>query len=253
MGRSAAGAGGSGVNSNGGRPRSGLSDIAVSPLGFTMALLRGEVRVAGPGRTSTEEQQDPRQSLIRQIGACRTALPESWVVVGHFYNVETGGMALTERGRATDVHEKFGTPFPRDGGITDLLEEAASPNRRFDVVICESISRVAPRAFEGLSVDRELERNDVVLFAANEPITVSGSRAQRILQRRINQAIAEYEVVQTLELSWGGLCTHVRDGWNIGKPPYGYRAATVRHPNPAKAARGHMKMRLQPDPAAALR
>jgi site-specific DNA recombinase len=81
---------------------------------------------------------------------------------------------------------------------------------------------------------------------------VSGSRAQRILQRRINQAVAEYEVLQTLELSWSGLCTHVRDGWNIGKPPYGYRAATVRHPNPAKAARGHTKMRLEPDPATAV-
>jgi site-specific DNA recombinase len=109
------------------------------------------------------------------------------------------------------------------------------------VVICESISRVARRAFEGLSVERELERHDVVLFAANEPITVSGSRAQRILQRRINQAVAEYEVLQSLELSWSGLCTHVRDGWNIGKPPYGYRAATVRHPNPAKTARGQTK------------
>jgi site-specific DNA recombinase len=239
------------VNSNGGRPGSGLSDIAVSPLGFPMALLREEVRVAVLGRTSTEEQQDPRQSLIRQICACRTALPESWVVVGHFYDVESGRMALSERGRGTDVHEKFGIPVPRDGGITDLLEEAASPNRRFDVVICESISRVARRAFEGLSVERELERNDVVLFAANEPITVSGGRAQRILQRRINQAIAEYEVVQTLELSWGGLCTHVRDGWNIGKPPYGYRALDYRHPNPAKAAKGQTKMRLEPDPATA--
>lgn len=153
--------------------------------------------------------------------------------------------------RKTDAHEKFGIPVPRDGGIADLLEEAASPGRRFDVVICESISRVARRAFEGLSVERELERNDVVLFAANEPVTVSGSRAQRILQRRINQAIAEYEVVQTLELSWGGLCTHVRDGWNIGKPPHGYRALSYRHPNPANAAKGQTKMRLEPDPATA--
>jgi hypothetical protein len=84
-------------------------------------------------------------------------------------------------------------------------------------------------------------------FASNEPITLSGSRAQRILQRRINQSIAEYEVINTLELSWGGLCTHVRDGWNIGKPPYGYRAKTYRHPNPAKADRGYTKTRLEPD------
>jgi site-specific DNA recombinase len=120
---------------------------------------------------------------------------------------------------------------------------------RFDVVICESVSRVARRTFEGLSIERELENAGVPLFAANEPITLTGSRAQRILQRRINQSVAEYEVLNTLEQSWGGLCTHVREGWNIGKPPYGYRAKTYRHPNPAKADKGYTKTRLEPDGA----
>ena len=106
------------------------------------------------------------------------------------------------------------------------------------MVICESISRVARRAFEGLSVERELERADVPLFASNEPLTLSGSPAQRVLQRRTNQSIAEYEVLNTLEQSWGGLCTHVRDGWNIGQPPYGYRAEIVPHPSPVKALQG---------------
>lgn len=70
---------------------SGLSDYAVSPLGAsTAALMRDEVRVAFLGRTSTEDQQDPRQSLLRQIGNCKTALPESWVIVAHFYDVESG-------------------------------------------------------------------------------------------------------------------------------------------------------------------
>src|SRR3954462_15421472 len=50
----------------------------------------------------------------------------------------------------------------------------------------------------------------VPLFASNEPLTLSGSRAQRVLQRRINQSIAEYEVLNTLEQSWGELCTYVR-------------------------------------------
>ncbi|GAB3391532.1 hypothetical protein GCM10027360_81850 [Amycolatopsis echigonensis] len=117
------------------------------------------------------------------------------------------------------------------------------------VVICEGIARVARRSFEGLPIERQLEQADVSLFASNEPITVSGSRAQRILQRRINQSVAEYEVLNTLEQSWGGLCTHVREGWNIGKPCYGYRAKVYRHPNPAKAAKGFTKSRLEPDDA----
>ena len=86
----------------------------------------------------------------------------------------------------------------------------------------------------------------MVLFAANEPIAISGSRAQRILQRRINQAVAEYEVLQTLELSWGGLCTHVRDGYNIGKPAYGYQACTYPHPNPARPPAGRPRCACNP-------
>jgi hypothetical protein len=225
---------------------SGLSDYAVSPLGMPTALLRDEVRVAFLARTSTEDQQDPRQSILRQLGNSKAAIPESWVIVTHFYDVESGRMDLASRGRGEN-YERFDIPIARDGGITDLLTEAASPKRRFDVVICENIARVARRAFEGLSVERALERNDVPLFASNEPITVSGSRAQRILQRRINQSVAEYEVLNTLEQSWGGLCTHVREGWNIGKPCHGYKAKVFKHPNPAKAAKGYTKSRLEPD------
>src|SRR5215470_12344699 len=225
---------------------SGLSDYAVSPLGMPVALLRDEVRVAFLGRTSTEDQQDPRQSLLRQLGNSKTVIPESWVIVAHFYDVESGRMELAARGRG-DNYERFDIPIARDGGIADLLDEAHHPGRRFDVVICESVSRVARRTFEGLSIERELEHAEIPLFAANEPITLTGSRAQRILQRRINQSVAEYEVLNTLEQSWGGLCTHVREGWNIGKPPYGYKAKTFRHPNPTKAAKGQTKTRLEPD------
>ncbi len=225
-----------------------LSDLAVSPFGMPLSVLRGEVRAAFAGRTSTEEQQDPRQSLMRQLDRAKSVLPESWMIVAHFYDVESGRKELGERGHGADV-SRFDIPIPRDGGIDDLLTEAAHPNRRFDVVICESMSRIARRMFENLSIERQLERAGVPLFAWNEPIKVDGPRASQILQRRINQSVAEYEVWNTLESSWGGLCTHVRDGWNIGKPPYGYRAKSFRHPNSAKADRGATKNRLEPDGA----
>ena len=142
------------------------------------ALLRGEVRVAFLGRTSAEDQQDPRQSLIRQLGNCKNTIPMSWVIVAHFYDVESGRMELDRRGQGSG-YERFDIPIARDGGIADLLTESRRQERRFDVVICESISRVARRAFEGLSIERALEQADVPLFASNEPITLSGSRAQR--------------------------------------------------------------------------
>jgi site-specific DNA recombinase len=226
--------------------RGGLSDLAVSPFGLPLALHTKDVRVAWVGRTSTEEHQDPRQSLLRQLERCKVVLPESWVLVCHFYDVESGRMELERRGRGTD-YERFDIPIARDGGITDLLTEAKTKGRRFDVVICESMSRIARKMYETLSVERELERSEVPVFASNEPIMLSGGRAQQILQRRINQSVAEYEVLNMLELSWGGTCTHVREGYNIGKPPYGYAARKLRHPNAAKDEKGITKTRLEPD------
>lgn len=223
-----------------------LSDLAVSPFGLPLALHAKDVRVAWVGRTSTEEHQDPRQSLLRQLERSKVVLPESWVIVCHFYDVESGRMELEQRGRGTN-YERFDVPIARDGGIADLLTEATRKDRRFDVVICESMSRIARKMYETLSVERELERAEVPVFASNEPIMITGGRAQQILQRRINQSVAEYEVLNMLELSWGGTCTHVREGYNIGKPPYGYRAKKLQHPNAAKAEKGITKTRLEPD------
>ncbi|MCC5697790.1 recombinase family protein, partial [Klebsiella pneumoniae] len=153
---------------------------------------------------------------------------------------------LERRGRKAG-YERFDIPIARDGGIADLLAEATRPNRRFDVVICETMSRIARKMYENLSVERQLEQAGVAVFASNEPIVLSGGRAQQILQRRINQSVAEYEVLNMLEQSWGGTCTHVREGYNIGKPCYGYRAKKYRHPNPVKAEKGITKTRLEPD------
>ncbi len=223
-----------------------LSDLAVSPFGLPLSLHAKEVRVAWVGRTSTEEHQDPRQSLLRQLERCKVVLPESWVIVCHFYDVESGRMELERRGRGTG-YDRFDIPIARDGGIADLLGEAPKDSRRFDVVICESMSRIARKMYETLSVERELERADVPVFASNEPIMLTGGRAQQILQRRINQSVAEYEVLNMLELSWGGTCTHIREGYNIGKPPHGYVAKILRHPNAAKAEKGLTRSRLEPD------
>ncbi|MEV0700083.1 recombinase family protein [Saccharopolyspora sp. NPDC050389] len=218
----------------------------MSPFSLPAAVRGKEVRVAWVGRTSTEEHQDPRQSLLRQLARSKSVLPESWVIVAHFYDVESGRMELERRGRKAG-YERFDIPIARDGGIANLLEEAQRPNRRFDVVVCETMSRIARKMYENLSVERQLEKAGVAVFASNEPIVLTGGRAQQILQRRINQSVAEYEVLNMLEQSWGGTCTHVREGYNIGKPCYGYKAKKFRHPNPVKAEKGITKTRLEPD------
>ncbi|MCX5431581.1 recombinase family protein [Streptomyces sp. NBC_00257] len=212
-------------------------------------VAQATVPVAWLGRTSTEDSQDPTLSLPRQLRNARAALPPGWVIVAHFYDVESGRKELDERGHSR-AHERFAIPIPRDGGIADLLEEAESPGRRFAAVICESIERVARRTYFGTKVEHELESHGVALCAADEPILTKANakRATPTLTRRVKQAVAEWYVLQMLELSWDGFIEHTEQGWNVGKPPYGYLADKVPHPVPARRAEGRTKHRLVPDP-----
>ena len=214
------------------------------------------VPVAWLGRTSTEDAQDPTISLPRQLRNSRDALPEGFVIVAHFYDVESGRKDLSDRGYG-HAHERFAIPIPRDGGIQDLLDEATRPDRRFVAVVCESIERVARRTYFGTKIEYELEQVGVALLAADEPLALdatrpkggrSRKRATPLLTRRVKQAIAEWYVLQMLELSWDGFCTHTEQGWNIGKPCYGYLADKIPHPVPAKRAEGKTKTRLRPNP-----
>jgi len=88
----------------------------------------------------------------------------------------------------------------------------------------------------------------VRLYAADEPIDPRGKRSTGLLTRRVKQGVAEWYVTDMLERSWDGFKVHTGQGWNIGKPPYGYAADKVQHPVPAKAAEGQTKTRLGPDP-----
>lgn len=207
------------------------------------------VPVAWLGRTSTEDAQDPTLSLPRQLRNARAALPPGWVIVAHFFDVESGRKELDERGRSL-AHRQFNVPIPRDGGIADLLEEAERPDRRFAAVICESIERVARRTYFGAKIEYQLEQAGVALRAADEPIVTGrgAKRATPTLTRRVKQAVSEWYVLQMLELSWDGFVEHIRQGWNTGKPPYGYLAEKVPHPVPARRAEGRTKHRLTPDP-----
>ena len=204
-------------------------------------------RVAFLARVSTDDQQDPTLSLPRQLANCEAALTEGWRITAWFWDIESGRIALERRGRG-HAHEHIAVPLPRDGGLTDLLAEAEHPGRRFDAVICESIDRLARRTYIGTRIEHDLEQAGVRLYAADEPIDPRGKRSTGLLTRRVKQGVAEWYVTDMLERSWDGFKVHTGQGWNIGKPPYGYAADKVQHPVPAKAAEGQTKTRLVPDP-----
>lgn len=218
------------------------------------------VPVAWAARVSDKDSQDPTLSLPRQLNRIREALPPGYVIVAHFWDLESGRLELDKRGYG-NAQEEFDIKLPRDGGVQDLLSEAKQPNRRFVAVVCESVSRIARNTYVGTKIEHDLETAGVPLLALDEGISadlveqaVNGAGSSRpkkagpVLNRRVNQAIAEWYVLNMLELSWGGFIEHTKLGWNIGKPPYGYAAAKVPHPVPARRAEGRTKHRLVPDP-----
>jgi len=208
------------------------------------------VRLAFLGRCSTADQQDPTLSIPRQYNSsARQAalLPFPAEIVVYFWDVESGRKELDERGYST-LHQQLAVPVPRDGGVADLLAEALSPARRFDAVICESVDRAARTTYFGTKIEHDLERVGVPLWSAEEPITLGRKNPNQVLMRRMKQGISEWYVLNILEQSWRGTCEHVRQGWNIGPVPYGYRGEKVPHPVPAKRADGLTKTRLILDP-----
>lgn len=222
-------------------------------LNTPAAAATGILTACFVGRTSTDDKQDPTLSLPRQLGTCHKALagvPEDVVIVAHFYDVESGRKDLDQRGHGT-AHEQFAIPIHRDGGIADMLTEAASPQRRFDLVICESIDRIGRRTVYATRIEHELQRHGIRLLAADEPIDLArgaNPRATNVLTRRVKQGISEWYVLEMLEKSRGGFEQHTEAGFNIGQAPYGYQAEKIPHPVPARRAEGRSKTRLAPDP-----
>ena len=209
------------------------------------------VPVAFVGRTSTLELQDPVASLRRQIRSCQGTLPSGWFIAAWYWDIESGGLDLEHRSQG-DAHQRFtAAGIPRDGGMADLLAEAASPMPRFAAVICEDIERSGRDTFNALKLEKKLSRQGIPVFAADEPIVIDGVNATTVLVRRVKQGVAEWFRLQLKEKTWKGLAEHALDGWNIGPAPYGYLAVKVPHPVPVKASQGRSKTRLTLDPVRA--
>jgi len=205
------------------------------------------VPLAFLGRTSTLLLQDPVASLNRQLREVQGKLPPGWFIAAYFWDIESGGMDLDQRGHGT-AHEQVDVGIPRDGGMAGLLAEAAGPAPRFAAVMCEDIERSGRDTFSALKLERQLADAGIPLFATDEPIDIGGMNATTLLVRRVKQGIAEWYRFQIREKAWKGLREHSLAGWNIGPAPYGYLAEKVPHPVAFRAAQGRTKSRLVTDP-----
>ena len=150
------------------------------------------VPVAFLGRTSNERLQDPIASMRRQVRKSHAWLPAGCQIVACYWDVESGGDDLEDRGRKDTWQVAAAAGIPRDGGISDLLNEAKSPTPDFAFVICENIERSARDTYNSLKLERELQDQGIPLFATDEPFSVEGINATTILVRRVKQGVAEW-------------------------------------------------------------
>jgi site-specific DNA recombinase len=220
------------------------TSLPVTPAMTTAAPV--PVPVAFLGRTSTLTMQDPVQSLGRQLREVTGKLPPGWFIAAHYWDIESGGMDLDQRGHGT-AHLSVDAGILRDGGIADLLAEAARPEPRFAAVMCEDIERSGRDTFDALRLEKHLSGAGIPLLATDEPIDVGGMNATTLLVRRVKQGIAEWYRFQLKDKAWKGLREHALAGYNIGPVPYGYLAQRIPHPIAAKAAQGATKTRLDLD------
>ena len=234
-----------------------MGSQAPAPATFTAGhpvTSQGQAEPAAPvpvallARTSTLYLQDPLSSLRRQIRVGEEWLPPGWYIAAYYWDIESGAIDIEDRSQGKAYEQFTAAGIPRDGGLADLLAEAAAPEPRFAAVICEDIERSGRDTFNALKLERELADKGVPLFAADEPADIQGINPTTVLVRRIKQGVAEYFRLQIKKKAWEGLRQHAIAGWNIGPAPYGYQAERVTHPVPIKAAQGRTKTRLALDP-----
>ena len=205
-------------------------------------------RYAWYGRVSTEDEQDPTLSFPRQLQNAERHVEEaSGRVVAHYYDIESGTRAYAARGSGGLAG--FDIPIPRDGGLQDLLADAARRPARFDRVIVESISRLSRNSSVAFRVEDELRQAGVRLCAADEPMEESFGT---IVLRHVNIGIARGYHHELIVKSRQGQETSTRQGWHTGGVAlYGYRFVTHDHPSSHKASRGINKRTLELDPVRA--
>jgi site-specific DNA recombinase len=226
----------------------GAPALAVADSGPLTSYAPPEpVPVAFLGRTSTLVMQDPAASLQRQVREVKAKLPPGWFIAAYYWDIESGGLDLAERGKGT-AHLALKVGIPRDGGLDALLADAAGPVPRFAAVMCEDIERSGRDTFNALKLERQLAEAGIRLFAADEPISVEGMNASAILVRRVKQGVAEWFRFELKGKAWRGFEQHTIDGYNIGAPPHGYTGHKIPHPVPMKAAQGRTKTLLVLDP-----
>ena len=183
----------------------------------------------------------------RQITSAREWLPAGFYIAGYYWDIESGGLDLEERGHAGNYEPFVAKGIPRDGGLADLLTEARSPAPG-SPPWCAKTSSAAAGTPTTPSNWNANSAQGILLFATDEPLDMDGTDPATILLRRTKQNIAEYFRLQLKRSMWRGHAHPRRPGLQPRQSPRRVPPRADPAPGPVQSRPGPHQNPARPGP-----
>lgn len=187
------------------------------------------------GRVSTEDNQEPETSRLRQLAQARRILPPDAEIVTEFF----------------DIGVSRSLPWPRRPETGRLIAELKAGSNIWDAIVVGEFARAFGAPIQYSSVYPVIQHFGVELWLpeVGGRVDFTSTTTEMLLGMLGGTSKQERALIRT----------RVRDGMTVlaqdgtrhlgGRPPYGYLLADAgEHPNPKKRALGQRLHRLEPDP-----
>jgi len=194
------------------------------------------IRFALSARTSTDDLQDPADSLRWQMDTARRLIAPHGEIVTTYH----------------DVDKSRSLPWERRPEASRILRDLRNPHRGWDaLVIAEPQRAFSGTQFEGILLQFAHYGVGLWVPELGGPVDIENDGHYMALSNYGTMSRAERN--RTRLRVANAMRAHAQAGrWLGGRPPYGYRIVDAGpHPNPSKAASGARLHQLAPDPETA--
>ena len=194
------------------------------------------IRFALSARTSTDDLQDPADSLRWQTDTARRLIAPHGEIVTTYH----------------DIDKSRSLPWERRPEASRILRDLRNPHRGWDaLVIAEPQRAFSGTQFEGILLQFAHYGVGLWVPELGGPVDIDNDGHYMALSNYGTMSRAERN--RTRLRVANAMRAHAQAGrWLGGRPPYGYRIADVGpHTNPSKAASGARLHQLAPDPETA--